>query len=149
MSPCCLLCFIEKVTLDMHAVDLVADLRAEIAVWWEAKIGQSSECATMLGSLLGSPVIGPQGPAHLRLISMGQEISQELDERSLAELGFKDMQLVFASLGSGPARGGLGQLKQPSFLPSLPQKSSVCPLFHAVLAKIATLPLRQHHWGFS
>ena len=33
----------------MHAVDLVADLRAEIAVWWEAKISASTDCATMLG----------------------------------------------------------------------------------------------------
>ena len=30
----------EKVTLDMHAVDLVADLRAEIAVWWEGKVSE-------------------------------------------------------------------------------------------------------------
>ena len=46
----------------------------------------------MLGSLLGSPGVGPTGsagPTHLRLISQGQEISQELDERTLAELGFK------------------------------------------------------------
>ena len=100
----------EKVTLDMHAVDLVADLRAEIAVWWEGKVSQSpSECATMLGSLLGSPGVGAPGPTHLRLISQGQEISQELDERTLAELGFKDLQLVFASLGTGPARGGLSK----------------------------------------
>ena len=54
------------------------------------KVSQSpSECATMLGSLLGSPGVGPPGPTHLRLISQGQEISQELDERTLAELGFK------------------------------------------------------------
>ena len=83
----------------------------------------------MLGSLLGSPGVGPgPGATHLRLISQGQEISQELDERTLAELGFKvayitklkmegnlfliplqDLQLVFASLGTGPARGGLSK----------------------------------------
>ena len=84
----------------------------------------------MLGSLLGSPGVGSTGsagPTHLRLISQGQEISQELDERTLAELGFKvasmhietkrnllffllqDLQLVFASLGTGPARGGLSK----------------------------------------
>ena len=46
----------------------------------------------MLGSLLGSPGVGSTGsagPTHLRLISQGQEISQELDERTLAKLGFK------------------------------------------------------------
>ena len=29
----------EKITLDMKSSDLVADLRAEIAVWWEDKVG--------------------------------------------------------------------------------------------------------------
>ena len=118
----------EKVTLDMHAVDLVADLRAEIAVWWEGKVSQSpSECATMLGSLLGSPGVGAPGPTHLRLISQGQEISQELDERTLAELGFKDLQLVFASLGTGPARGGLSKffLFSSNFVPNMLQESQV------------------------
>ena len=69
---------------------------------------------------------GSARPTHLRFISQGQEISQELDERTLAELGFKvasmhietknlflfllqDLQLVFASLGTGPARGGLSK----------------------------------------
>ena len=28
----------EKVTFDMHTSDLVADLRAEISVWWETKM---------------------------------------------------------------------------------------------------------------
>ena len=118
----------EKVTLDMHAVDLVADLRAEIAVWWEGKVSQSpSECATMLGSLLGSPGVGAPGPTHLRLISQGQEISQELDERTLAELGFKDLQLVFASLGTGPARGGLSKFFPfaSKFVPNMLQESQV------------------------
>ena len=93
----------------------------------------------MLGSLLGSPGVGPgPGATHLRLISQGQEISQELDERTLAELGFKvayitklkmegnlclislqDLQLVFASLGTGPARGGLSKFL-PFISPSPP-----------------------------
>merc|ERR1719500_2288572 len=70
----------EKITFDMHSSDLVADLRAEISVWWENKLalqGGSQELggASMLGSLLGNPIIGPTGPAHLRLISQGQEIT--------------------------------------------------------------------------
>ena len=48
---------------------------------------------TMLGNLLGSPVIGPCLPVQLRLISQGQEITPDLDERSLAELGFKDFSM--------------------------------------------------------
>ena len=81
--------------------DLVADLRAEIAVWWEGKLGRGEDCPTMLGSLLG----GSQ--THLRLISQSQEISPDLDERTLADLGFRDLQLVFASLESGPSRGSI------------------------------------------
>ena len=34
----------EKVTFDLHSTDLVADLRAEISVWWEAKMGEGGEC---------------------------------------------------------------------------------------------------------
>ena len=48
----------------------------------------------MLGSLLG----GRAGQLHLRLISQGQELYRDMDERSLADLGFKDLQLVFANL---------------------------------------------------
>ena len=92
----------EKVTFDMHASDLVADLRAEISVWWENKMSCQEAGASMLGNLLGS-VAAP--PPQLRLISQGQEITPDLDERSLAELGFKDLQTVYcASLGSGQSR---------------------------------------------
>lgn len=86
----------------MHTSDLVADLRAEISVWWEGKL-TGGEGVSMLGSLLGSNML--TSPPQLRLISQGQEITPDLDERSLAELGFKDFQTVFcASLGSGPSR---------------------------------------------
>ena len=63
----------EKVTFDMHTSDLVADLRAEISMWWEGRAG--GECGgSMLGSLLVGPALPPQ-PAQLRLISQGQEIT--------------------------------------------------------------------------
>ena len=71
----------EKITLDMQLTDLVADLRAEISAWWEGK----------------APKID-SGP--LRLITQGQEISCETDEKTLAEMGFKDLQLVFVSQGN-------------------------------------------------
>ena len=57
----------------MHTSDLVADLRAEISMWWEGRAG--AECGgSMLGSLLVGPALPPQ-PAQLRLISQGQEIT--------------------------------------------------------------------------
>ena len=46
----------------------------------------------MLGSLLGGAVVSGKGSKHtlhLRLISQGLELSKEMDERSLADLGFK------------------------------------------------------------
>ena len=70
----------EKVTFDMHTSDLVADLRAEISMWWEGRAG--GECGgSMLGSLLVGPALPPQ-PAQLRLISQGQEITPVSGDQS-------------------------------------------------------------------
>lgn len=77
----------EKVTFDMQLTDLVADLRAEISAWWESK--------TAVQSKLGDLVQGP-----LRLITQGQEMSFDTDEKTLGEIGFKDLQLVFVSQGA-------------------------------------------------
>lgn len=71
----------EKVTFDMQLTDLVADLRAEITAWWESKAPKID--------------VGP-----LRLITQGQEISLDTDEKTLGEMGFKDLQLVFVSQGA-------------------------------------------------
>ncbi|CAG2184313.1 unnamed protein product, partial [Oppiella nova] len=35
----------------------------------------------------------------LRLLTQGQEITHDFDEKQLAEVGFKDMQIVFVSVG--------------------------------------------------
>ncbi|XP_023333721.1 ubiquitin carboxyl-terminal hydrolase 34 isoform X2 [Eurytemora carolleeae] len=107
----------EKVTFDMSSSDLVSELRAEITSWWEEKVGSSLEVGSMLGSLLGgSSVIGGKGKAklHLRLISQGQELHRDMDERSLSDVGFKDMQLVFANIGS-TNRPGLERAELPPF----------------------------------
>ena len=77
----------EKVNFDMQMTDLVADLRAEITAWWENK--------AMLTFAKDKADLGP-----LRLITQGQEIGSEVDEKSLSEIGFKDMQLVFISQGA-------------------------------------------------
>ena len=68
----------------MQLTDLVADLRAEITAWWESK--------------LANPNLETVGP--LRLITQGQEINCETDEKNLAEMSFKDLQLVFVSQGN-------------------------------------------------
>ena len=52
----------EKVTLDMHAVDLVADLRAEIAVWWEGKVRQQCHKMTKNKDPISFCLLGKSEP---------------------------------------------------------------------------------------
>lgn len=88
----------DKSILHLHTTDLIADLKAEISKWWEQLQGgakSSGAAAPVLGLLLS------EGP--LRIITQGQEITSDYDERSLADVGFKDNQMVYVSLGG---RGG-------------------------------------------
>eukprot|EP00095_Tigriopus_kingsejongensis_P002851 maker-scaffold442_size170051-snap-gene-0.33 protein:Tk02851 transcript:maker-scaffold442_size170051-snap-gene-0.33-mRNA-1 annotation:"hypothetical protein TcasGA2_TC009817" len=91
--------FPTKVTIEMQSNDQVADLRAEIIAWWETKNAQQRDLGGGGSSpLLGNMLNDAAGP--LRIITQGQELSTDLDEKTLAEMGFKDMQLVFVSLGA-------------------------------------------------
>lgn len=99
----------DKSILHLHTTDLIADLKAEISKWWETLQGgakSSGVAAPVLGLLLS------EGP--LRIITQGQEITSEYDERSLSDVGFKDNQMVYVSLGG---RGG--RRREPSDHPSL------------------------------
>nr|XP_042908715.1 ubiquitin carboxyl-terminal hydrolase 34 [Parasteatoda tepidariorum] len=100
----------EKTTIEVQSCDTVADLRAEVTQWWEhlqAKIKKQSVSETKdsasrmntggnichaFGTMLSD------GP--IRMISQGQELTSDLDEKTLAELGMKDHQLVFVSVGA-------------------------------------------------
>ncbi len=85
----------DRVTLDMRVLDLVADRRAEVTAWFETrKQGGASPPKVDSGSL--------------RLLTQGQELSADMDEKSLAELGFKDMQLVLVSQGKQQQQMGPG-----------------------------------------
>lgn len=89
----------DKSVLHLHATDFVADLKAEIAKWWETLQGGAKNtgvAAPVLGLLLS------EGP--LRIITQGQELSAEHDERTLQDVGFKDNQMVFVSLGGREGR---------------------------------------------
>ncbi|XP_041969100.1 ubiquitin carboxyl-terminal hydrolase puf [Aricia agestis] len=81
-----------RASLCLHQSDLVAHLRAHVHVWWERQI-QGEEGVTSLST---------DGP--LRMITQGQELTIDYDERTLYDMGFKDNQLVFVSVGVG-ARG--------------------------------------------
>ncbi|XP_035782430.1 ubiquitin carboxyl-terminal hydrolase puf-like isoform X2 [Anopheles albimanus] len=123
----------DKSVLHMHTSDLVADLKAEVAKWWETLTEKhsslntsndgNSPCPPATTAANGSPapVLGlllNDGP--LRIITQGQEITSEYDERSLADVGFKDNQMVYVSLGGRSGRRR-EQNEHPSMLPP-PQK---------------------------
>lgn len=56
----------------------------------------------------------------LRLITQGQEISPDVDEKTLIDFGFKDLQLVFVSQGAASRSGGIHSNKPE--LPPFPGK---------------------------
>ncbi|KAJ8873830.1 hypothetical protein PR048_024666 [Dryococelus australis] len=83
----------EKITLELLSSDYVADLRAEVVKWWENVHARAvaekptSNTTPVLGSLL------TEGP--VRMITQGQELTTEFDEKTLQEVGFKDLQVLF------------------------------------------------------
>lgn len=107
-------------TIEMYPSDQVADLRAEVTHWYEnlqkeqmnqqaqlQEFGQSSrQPGDFPGQLFrlgvppavcgaaqqcASPAGGLMGP--VRMISSGHELTTDYDEKTLHELGFKDMQV--------------------------------------------------------
>jgi len=59
----------------------------------------------------------------LRLITQGQEISSEVDEKALIDFGFKDLQLVFVSQGAASRSGGMSSHRQE--IPLFPGKENM------------------------
>ncbi|XP_060650890.1 LOW QUALITY PROTEIN: ubiquitin carboxyl-terminal hydrolase puf-like [Drosophila nasuta] len=102
----------EKSLLHMHTCDLIADLKAEVSKWWESL--QSGMAAPVLGLLLND------GP--LRIITQGQELTSDYDERTLGDAGFKDNQIVYVSLGGRGARRKETNMDHPSMLPPPPKE---------------------------
>ncbi|GAB6022101.1 hypothetical protein CHUAL_006244 [Chamberlinius hualienensis] len=106
-----------KVILELLSTDYIADLRAEVTHWWEmhhrvkkstrqtpssdsveVSMDDSSESSpsTMVSPILGAMLT--DGP--IRIITQGQELTTDLDERTLGEIGLKDMQMMFVSVGA-------------------------------------------------
>ena len=107
--------FQEKATLEMQCMDLVADLRAEIAAWWEGKVvperkgGGDAQATPAAAAVGGSGSGSGSGSGPLRIITQGQEISPELDEKTLIETRFKDLQLCYVSQGRGAVPAGFNR----------------------------------------
>ncbi|KFM73094.1 Ubiquitin carboxyl-terminal hydrolase 34, partial [Stegodyphus mimosarum] len=95
----------EKTTIELQNCDTVADLRAEVTQWWEQlqakhrresdqKDGSSSSKVNGTSGGNICPILGnmlSDGP--IRMISQGQELTCDLDEKTLSELGIKDHQV--------------------------------------------------------
>merc|ERR1719192_577000 len=102
-------------------MDLVADLRAEISAWWEGKVLPERKAATEKGGdavvSAASGTSGGGGGGPLRIITQGQEVSPELDEKTLIETRFKDLQLCYVSQGRGAGSAGFnrGSADTPQF----------------------------------
>ncbi|EDO36755.1 predicted protein, partial [Nematostella vectensis] len=89
-------------TFEMHSSDLVAELRAEVTHWCkllQERIQQEHQSGDGTQHAPLSP-FSPQLHPPFRLISQGHELTPDLDEKSLADVGFKDLQLVFVSVGA-------------------------------------------------
>ncbi|XP_057336925.1 ubiquitin carboxyl-terminal hydrolase puf [Microplitis mediator] len=139
----------DKTTFSLLSTDYVADLRAEVAKWWDdtqnnktnaesSASGSSNTNSSVLGTLL------TDGP--IRMITQGQELTFEYDEKTLQEMGFKDGQLVFISLGASGNRGGnvsrgKRDVDSASLLPPPPRESlpTLLLLKHQYFEQLFTL----------
>lgn len=112
----------ERTCFDLLSIDYVADLRAEVAKWWESLVQlktreqeDSDGSNTVIGAML------QEGP--IRMITQGQELTIDCDEKTLGEVGFKENQMVYISMGV--TRGGKKResMESPSLLPPPPREN--------------------------
>uniref|UniRef100_A0AAR5QD97 ubiquitinyl hydrolase 1 n=1 Tax=Dendroctonus ponderosae TaxID=77166 RepID=A0AAR5QD97_DENPD len=87
----------ERCVLEMLLTDYVADLRAEIVKWWEGILKiRSQEDGMDAGNNANT---GKKPDTWIRIITQGQELSIDCDEKTLQEMGFKDNQITYISVG--------------------------------------------------
>lgn len=84
--------------LEMVSTDLVAELRAEVARWWDGlhkqQMARHQAESGGHGNAMLSPILGAMlGDGPIRMITLGQELTVDMDEKSLGELQFKDNQV--------------------------------------------------------
>eukprot|EP00105_Crassostrea_gigas_P037927 XP_019922075.1 PREDICTED: ubiquitin carboxyl-terminal hydrolase 34 isoform X3 [Crassostrea gigas] len=121
----------DKTQLEMVTTDLVAELRAEVARWWDGlhkqQMARHQAESGGHGNAMLSPILGAMlGDGPIRMITLGQELTVDMDEKSLGELQFKDNQLVFVSVGaSRPPRKTDGSLSSSSLPCPVPERLPV------------------------
>lgn len=90
----------ERATFDLLNSDYVADLRAEVTKWWESLVQVTKSQDNDASSGNSNPVLGSllhEGP--IRMITQGQELTIDCDEKTLQDVAFKDNQMVYISMG--------------------------------------------------
>ncbi|XP_018562913.1 ubiquitin carboxyl-terminal hydrolase 34 [Anoplophora glabripennis] len=105
----------ERCFLDMMNTDYVADLRAEIVKWCEG-LQQMKNEENDTNKTKG-------GDTWIRIITQGQELTIDCDEKTLAEMGFKDNQMVYISIGMSRNMKKRECLDAPSLQPAPPRES--------------------------
>ncbi|KAJ8971929.1 hypothetical protein NQ314_000472, partial [Rhamnusium bicolor] len=107
----------ERCFLDMLNTDYVADLRAEIVKWCEGLQQMKSEEND------SNKTTAKGGDTWIRIITQGQELTIDCDEKTLAEMGFKDNQMVYISVGMSRNMKKRECLDAPSLQPAPPRES--------------------------
>ena len=83
--------------IEMFSSDLVAELRAEVTRWWEMLQKQQLQRQQGdgdLGTGMLTPILGAMlGDRPIRMITQGQELTSDVDEKTLGEMQLKDMQV--------------------------------------------------------
>ena len=85
-----------KGTFEMNSTDLVADLRAEVMHGCKKLREKQQHFGSASQHSLLSPISHQLNPPF-RLISQGHELTPDLDEKGLADVGFKDLQVGLCS----------------------------------------------------
>ncbi|CAH1163705.1 unnamed protein product [Phaedon cochleariae] len=104
----------ERCFLDLLSTDYIADLRAEIVKWCEGLQQMKTETNENTKTKAGD--------TWIRIITQGQELSIENDEKTLAEMGFKDNQMIYISVGMSRNMKKRECLDAPSLHPPPPRE---------------------------
>lgn len=102
----------EKKVIEIQTTDYIGELRADIAHWWFSHVDKSyyqsdssDDTPNVSSGDLNNPSTSTgastftdfllENYRSLRLVSHGQEILTDMDERQVNELEFKDMQIIY------------------------------------------------------
>lgn len=102
-------------TFEMQSTDYIGEFRAEVQHWFETTLRKCER-----GDDKRNCAFINDGP--LRLLTQGQEITHDLDEKQLCEVGFKDMHLVYVSVGVARFGKFRDQVEPASTLPPPPKE---------------------------